>query len=482
MKKNKTIKVLCCLVLVSGFAFAAIKGPNYDDLRSMGMGNTTVAVTTDRTAIFHNPAGLNLLKDRIEISISPLIFSIDGKFGDMVRAMAEHGDKLTDLDLVDDSFIDMINDMDGEWVGLEYLPEITIAAKNIGFGVYSTFPLGMRLESGHLIPKLGLRGQRDLVFTWAVGVPLKTDKIHMGISVEYLQRTPVDEVITTYSETFNYFDEISAGGSSLGIIGDFADVQHGVSFDVGFMHDFNGFRIAYDIKDLLGVVGGQIVAPPQLDFGFAYFFPQMEDVKAIDNLILALEFSDIFGIEPVSEKFEHPLKKLHIGGELDLHYAALRAGLNQGYPTAGIGLRFGMFRLDYVYFTKELGYYPGQFAKQKHVLSLGVGFDVPRPKREGEAEEPVPAVPPKEEEQIKAPQEAPKISEEEQPPAQEAVEEEKPMEEVEEPEEEESVKAPEEETVKEAPEEEGEEPAVEDKATEEKEEEPEEKEEDVDWE
>lgn len=479
MKKNNTMKVVCCFVLLSGFAFAAVKGPNYDDLRSMGMGNTTVAVTTDRTAIFHNPAGLNLLKDRIEISISPLIFSIDGKFGDMVRAMADHGEKLTDLDLVDDDFIDMINDMDGEWVGLEYLPEITIASNNIGFGVYSNFPLGMRIESGHLIPKLGLRGQRDLVFTWAVGVPLKTDKIHMGISVEYLQRTPLDEVITTYSETFNYFDEISAGGSSLGIIGDFADIQHGVSFDVGFMHDFNGFRIAYDIKDILGVVGGKIVAPPQLDFGFAYYFPQMEDVKAIDNLIVALEFSDIFGIEPVSEKFEHPFKKLHLGGELDMHYAALRAGLNQGYPTAGIGLRFGMFRLDYVYFTKELGYYPGQFAKQKHILSLGIGFDVPRPKKEGEAEEPVPpAVPPKEEEQIKAPEQAPKIGEEEQPPAQKVIEEE-----VEEPEEEESVEAPEE-TVKEAPVEGSEEQAEEDKGTEAevKEEETEKEEEDVDWE
>lgn len=477
MKKNKTLKVLSCLVLVSGLALAAVKGPHYDDLRSMGMGNTTVAVTTDRTAIFHNPAGLSLLKDRIEVSISPLIFSIDGKFGDMARAMAEHGDKLTDLTLVDDSFIEMINDMDGKWVGLEYLPEITIASKNIGFGVYSTFPLGMRIESGHLIPKLGLRGQRDLVFTWAVGVPLKTDKIHMGISVEYLQRTPVDEVITTYAETFNYFDEISAGGSSLGIIGDFADVQHGVSFDVGFMHDFNGFRIAYDIKDLLGVVGGKIVAPPQLDFGFAYYFPQMEDVKAIDNLILALEFSDIFGIEPVSEKFEHPLKKLHLGAELDMHYAALRAGLNQGYPTAGIGLRFGIIRLDYVYFTKELGYYPGQFPKQKHVLSLGVGFDMPRPKREGEA---AAAAPSKEEERIKAPEEATKISEEEQPPAQKAVEEEKPIEEVEEPEEE-SVETPEE-TIEEAPQEESEESAEEEESTEPSEEDTEEQEEDVDWE
>ena len=98
------------------------------------------------------------------------------------------------------------------------------------------------------------------------------------------------------------------------------------------------------------------------------------------------------------EKYEHPLKKLHLGTELDLHYAAFRLGLNQGYPTAGLGIRLGIFCLDYVYFTRELGYYPGQFPQQKHVLSLGVGFDVPRPHRENEFSSPV-----EEEEPIRKP-------------------------------------------------------------------------------
>ena len=47
---------IALLAVVFG-SLAAPNGPQYDDLRSMGMGGTTVAVTTDRTAIFHNPAG-----------------------------------------------------------------------------------------------------------------------------------------------------------------------------------------------------------------------------------------------------------------------------------------------------------------------------------------------------------------------------------------------------------------------------------------
>lgn len=389
MKNYKTIKSAFCICVVAGICFAAIKGPQYYGLRSMGMGNTTVAVTTDRTAIFHNPAGLSLLKDKIEISISPLILSIDGKFIRVLKAMAEHGDKLTDLSKIDSDFIEMLNDLDGEWVGFEYIPEITAATKNLGFGIYTVLPIGVRIESGHLIPKLGLRGQRDLVFTWAVGVPLKTQNTHLGISVEYLQRTPLEETITTYSQTFNYFNEISEF-RPFGAIGDLSRIQHGVSFDVGMMHNIKGFRIAYDIRDILGVIGGKIVAPPRIDLGCAYFFPQMEKVKYIDNLILAFEFSDVFGIEPVSEKYEHPVKKLHFGAELDLHYAAIRVGLNQGYPTAGLGLRFGIFCCDYVFFTEETGYYPGQLPKRKHVLSIGVGFKVKRPQREKETGEPEP--------------------------------------------------------------------------------------------
>lgn len=367
----------CFALLVYGtIAVAGIKGPQYYDMRSMGMGNTTVAVTTDRSALFHNPAGLSLIKEKVDISFSPLTFSIDGKFFELIDIMAKEGGKLTNLSNIDSSFINTINAYDGEWVGVEYTPEVTIAAKNIGFGIYSTWPVGVRLESGHLIPKLGIRGQRDLVFCWAVGVPLKVKNTHCGVSIEYVQRTPVSERITKYSETFILFDKFKS--HPLTILNDLEEVKHGVSFDVGMMHNFRGFRIAYTVQDILGVIGGEIVVPPQLDIGTAYYFPQFQSVAAIENVIVAIEFSDIFGKESISEKYENFWKKVHAGAEIDLHYAAFRVGLNQGYPTAGIGLKYSLFKLDYVFFTEELGYYPGQLPKRKHAVSLGMNFKAKR--------------------------------------------------------------------------------------------------------
>ncbi len=375
MKIRQVLKIILWCSLFTGLTFSATKGPRYKDIRAMGMGNSTVAVTTDRTAIFHNPAGLSQIRDSVELSFTPIAAAIDGIFLTILKEMIEHGDKLSDINNVDQEFIDILNKYDGKWVGLEYNPEFTIAAENIGFGMYSVFPLGIRIESGHLIPKLGLRGQRDLVFTWAVGIPLRHENNHCGISVEYLQRTPID-MLTTYTETFIIFDEIAQ--NPFGIIGDYSNIQHGVSFDVGFMHDFNGFRLAYDIKDILAVIGGDMVAPPRIDLGCAYYFPQLEKVKFIKNLILSLEFSDIFGIEHDSEKYEQFWKKTHFGAEFDLHYAAFRVGLNQGYPTAGLGLKLGVFKLDYAYFTEELGYYAGQLEKNQHIVSIGFNLSIPR--------------------------------------------------------------------------------------------------------
>jgi hypothetical protein len=162
----------------------------------------------------------------------------------------------------------------------------------------------------------------------------------------------------------------------LGIVGDYSNTKHGASFDIGFMHDWSGFRLAWDVKDVFGVVGGDLVFPPQFDVGCAYFFPQVEKVTWIRNLIVALEFSDLVGFESRSGRYEQFAKKVHVGGELDLNYVAFRLGVSQGYPTAGLGVKLGILSLDYVYFTEETGYFAGQLPRKMHVLSMSFGLRV----------------------------------------------------------------------------------------------------------
>ncbi len=377
--KHNFYTIVTLVLSLSLPVLSAIQGPDYHDIRAMGMGNTSTAVTTDRTAVFHNPAGLAYIREKLQFSLSPLVFEIDGIFFDLVREMVKQGDKLSDLNKVDDDFINMISEHDGNWAGFSYIPEFTIATKKLGFGVYSVLPIGLMIESGHLIPKLALKAERDIVITASAGFPLKNDKHAIGASIKYIQRTPLEMDITKYTETFQLFDEVSSG--PLGIVGNYSDIKHGMTIDAGGMHDLvKGFRLAWNIKDLIGFVGDEYIVPPRLNLGCSYYFPQLEKVETIKNLILAFEISNIFGIEKTTEDYEHFGKKIHIGAELDLRYAALRLGINQGYPTIGFGLRFGLFKADYAFFTEELGYYPGQFPQKKHTLSLGV--EIAHPKKE----------------------------------------------------------------------------------------------------
>ncbi|MNL63779.1 hypothetical protein D3C87_1879440 [compost metagenome] len=65
-------------------------------------------------------------------------------------------------------------------------------------------------------------------------------------------------------------------------------------------------------------------------------------------------------------------KKLHVGTEVSLPFIDVRAGLNQGYMSYGVGLNFLIFRLDAVSYVEELGVYPGQTADNRYMVGLTV--------------------------------------------------------------------------------------------------------------
>lgn len=69
-------------------------------------------------------------------------------------------------------------------------------------------------------------------------------------------------------------------------------------------------------------------------------------------------------------------KKLHFGGELSLPLIDLRAGLNQGYPTLGLGMDIFLLRLDVASYMEEVGVYPGQTPSQRIDASLSMSFAI----------------------------------------------------------------------------------------------------------
>jgi hypothetical protein len=70
-------------------------------------------------------------------------------------------------------------------------------------------------------------------------------------------------------------------------------------------------------------------------------------------------------------------KKIHAGVEVALPLLTLRAGLNQGYYTAGVGLNLGLIHVDAATYGVELGAYPGQQEDRRYVaqFTFQLGFD-----------------------------------------------------------------------------------------------------------
>jgi hypothetical protein len=70
-------------------------------------------------------------------------------------------------------------------------------------------------------------------------------------------------------------------------------------------------------------------------------------------------------------------KKLHLGVEVAMPVLTLRAGLNQGYWTAGAGFNLWLVRVEAASYGVELGAYPGQQEDRRYManFSFQLGFD-----------------------------------------------------------------------------------------------------------
>ena len=99
-----------------------------------------------------------------------------------------------------------------------------------------------------------------------------------------------------------------------------------------------------------------------LDIGIAKHFFN-------DNLSVYFDIIDFF-----DNTKEHYFRKVHIGTQLKMDYFYLRTGFNSGYPSAGVGLNWGLFDIDLAYFTRELSNTPGLEEDTRFSLQLKLGY------------------------------------------------------------------------------------------------------------
>lgn len=70
-------------------------------------------------------------------------------------------------------------------------------------------------------------------------------------------------------------------------------------------------------------------------------------------------------------------KKIHVGAEVSLANLSILGGFNQGYMSYGAAVDLWLLSLEAISYTEELGYFPGQSAEPRYMVSLklDLGFD-----------------------------------------------------------------------------------------------------------
>jgi hypothetical protein len=63
-----------------------------------------------------------------------------------------------------------------------------------------------------------------------------------------------------------------------------------------------------------------------------------------------------------------------MGAEYRWWFLRFRGGASEGYPTFGLGLDIPLLKIDYAYYSRELGRLAGDIREQNHVISLALRF------------------------------------------------------------------------------------------------------------
>ncbi len=364
-----------------------------------GMGDAAVAFPTAQTAFFYNPAHVARVA-----GIKPR-FTVLGVNARLTDGVFDYYDFYTNsLEPALDEGIDNLNGAERQELYDEafaigrarnsanvnvVLPSalFRVGPVGVGAGVFNytgtQFQIG---DAGAGVPQINLDGQVDVMGTvvaaadfagLAVGASAKYTQRYLTLKHKPLDAFGEDEPINVYAANSMGFDvgalytlgmlpipgSLTVGAALFDVAGtEFAYEYDRSVNDVERNRDLEEEEIAY-AEEFRQV-------SPSYRFGVAYTVPSLFGLFGQTGVAV-----DYMGYSEPMIKDRPALANLHVGAQVQLAKAfAVRAGLAQGYPTAGAGLHVGPLQLDYAYAGQEEGRLPGQNPSWHHQLRFAFGF------------------------------------------------------------------------------------------------------------
>ncbi len=346
----------------------------FQDTRAMGMGHAFIAVANDNTAIFYNPAGLSQLTEGesnwfIKADADP---DIQNFYKELGKAQDSADNVQAISDLIERNYG---NHYSFRAPSLGWL----WARPNWGLAFIPTdlsIDMGLNRAVG---PSVGLTAIQDSTLAysrnWKINKWHNKGSFNVGVTAKAIYRMNIDEIVDVASLALN--DEIF----------DEAMAKEGLTIDadVGFLwkgpwQEYNpsaGFVIRniadYGYFSNLNLIGDQSGKPEKLhrviDLGYAMDLPDWW----VWSSKLAFDVRNIL----------HPNWNLQKGVHLGVEFmwevtswfrGGWRAGLNQGYWTAGFTGEFGIFRLDLASYGEEIGIEDLKKENRRFMTTMSLDF------------------------------------------------------------------------------------------------------------
>ena len=369
----------------------------------MGMGGTGVAVLNGAETVILNPAGLTKAGDHWAIPLLPVLLT-DGT----LQASAESDKLLKDFNK---AFTDSDEDSSKAAILFSKLIPCSVAigcsvpflytGKSIldVMGTYMAVGGYSRLSGqaellNPVSPRLSYKAHLDTTFGLTFAMPIDKEsklipqlkELSLGYGAKHLNRIAAYDITNTREDpeinitniinedvSFEYYD-VTGWGFDVGILGQidsFLGPGHfGLAFyNIGSRLSGQTFLITSENR---GVEGDSLIQVPTTG---------KIGISGENYLMKALSFGFLDRPSLVALDFDiaYPasgyVKRLHFGIEQPLNELVFwQLGLNQGYGTTGLQLRWTNYKIGLAYFSEELGREAGQQPASYWLLDAGMIF------------------------------------------------------------------------------------------------------------
>lgn len=381
--------LLVLLVDISAFAadddiFTDIHH-HYQSPRALGMGDAFVAVANDYSAILYNPAGLARLEEgqinlSVDVAASKTFSTFAKDTKDLGNSTGTNSQKYTKYaDYLDANygshFQVRTSLLNGFWVR----PHWGIAVIPIDFTV------GLAIHKQG-VPALNVKAYGDSTVAFGYGRDIKglDGRLSWGATAKFVNRefysgafNALDLAIDT-----NLFKATSARegytmDGDLGLLytphippvgwGYFASLAKPTFGAVIRNVAASGFKNSLKIVNKDGSGGQPEPMYRVLDIGSKFEFPNLWIFGG----------RAVYDVRDIGHPYFNTRKGTHLGVEFDWSVSSWwkgqwRAGVNQGYFTAGMSALFTILRLDIVTYGEDIGSYGAPKENRMYMIKLNV--------------------------------------------------------------------------------------------------------------